>query len=137
MFTITPIVVSSFISMVVYIMITIVAWQRRHGLSGYYFAMWASCNIFWMAMVTLGYAATSVSLKVFFATLDALGYLPGFSFLLLFALSFTGYEHITQKSWVKAIAVFFFIPTKEESHKVFYCGKRLCDFLTALEVTNL
>lgn len=107
MFTITPIVVSSFISMVVYIMITIVAWQRRHGLSGYYFAMWASCNIFWMAMVTLGYAATSVSLKVFFATLDAWGYLPGFSFLLLFALSFTGYEHITQKSWVKAIAVFF------------------------------
>lgn len=60
-------------------------------------------------MVTLGYAATSVSLKVFFATLDAWGYLPGFSFLLLFALSFTGYEHITQKSWVKAIAVFFSI----------------------------
>lgn len=109
MFMITPIVVSSFISMVVYIMITIVVWQRRHGLSGYYFAMWASCNIFWMAMVTLGYAATSVSLKVFFATLDAWGYLPGFSFLLLFALSFTGYEHITQKSWMKAIAVFFSI----------------------------
>lgn len=62
-----------------------------------------------MAMVTLGYAATSVSLKVFFATMDAWGYLPGFSFLLLFALSFAGYEHIAQKSWIKAIAVFFSI----------------------------
>ncbi|MBN8579333.1 MAG: diguanylate cyclase [Anaerolineae bacterium] len=109
MFIITPIVVSSFISMIVFAMITIVAWQRRHELSGYYFAMWASCNIFWMAMVTLGFAATTIPLKVFFATLDAWGYLPGFSFLLLFALSFTGYEHITQKSWMKAIAVFFSI----------------------------
>ena len=109
MFIITPIVVSSFISMIVFAMIAIVAWQRRHGLSGYYFAMWASCNIFWMAMVTLGFAATTIPLKVFFATLDAWGYLPGFSFLLLFALSFTGYERIVQKNWMKAVAIFFSI----------------------------
>lgn len=109
MFTITPIVISSFISMVVFLMIALIAWQRKHGSSGYYFAMWASCNIFWMAMVTLGYAATTVPLKVFFATLDAWGYLPGFSFLLLFALSFTGHEQIAQKNWVKAIALLFSI----------------------------
>ena len=109
MFTVTPIVFSSLISMVVFLIIALIAWQRRYGLSGYYFAMWATCNVFWMAMVTLGYAATSVSLKIFFATLDAWGYLPGFSFLLLFALSFVGYEHIAQKSWIKAIAVFFSI----------------------------
>lgn len=109
MFTITPIVISSFISMIVFAMIAIIAWRRRQGLSGYYFAMWAACNVFWIAMVTLGYAAIPISLKVFFATLDAWGYLPGFSFLLLFTLSFTGYEHIVQKSWMKAVAAIFSI----------------------------
>lgn len=60
-------------------------------------------------MVTIGYAATTIPLKILFATLDAWGYLPGFSFLLLFALSFTGYEKIVQKSWMKAIALLFSI----------------------------
>ena len=125
MFIITPIVVSSFISLVVFVMVAIVAWRRRHGLSGYYFAMWASCNIFWMAMVTLGFAATTIPLKVFFATLDAWGYLPGFSFLLLFALSFTGYERIVQKNWMKAVAILFSISnlsliTTNTWHKLYW-----------------
>lgn len=74
MFTITPIVASSFISMVVYIIITIIAWQRRQGSAGYYFAMMVTCQAFWTAMVTFGYASTPVSLKIFFAVLDAWGY---------------------------------------------------------------
>lgn len=57
-------------------------------------------------MVTLGYAAIPISLKVFFATLDAWGYMSANPFMLLFALSFTGYEHIAQKKWVKAVAAF-------------------------------
>lgn len=110
MFIITPIVVSSFISMVVFAMVAIVAWRRRQDLSGYYFAMMVTCDTFWTAMVTLGYAAVPIPLKVFFATLDAWGYMSAHSFLLLFALSFTGYERIVQKKWMKAIVAFYFIP---------------------------
>jgi diguanylate cyclase (GGDEF)-like protein/PAS domain S-box-containing protein len=107
MFTITPIVISSFVSSVVFVMIASVAWRRRQGLPGYYFAMMSTCQVFWMAMVTLGYAAVSIPLKVFFATMDAWGYIPATSFLLLSALSFTGQEQIAQKKWVKAIAAFY------------------------------
>lgn len=109
MFAITPIVVSSFVSTIVFVIIAIVAWRRRQGLPGYYFAMMATCQVFWMAMVTLGYAAVPIRLTVFFATLDAWGYIPGMSFLLLFALTFAGHEHIAQKKWVKAFAAFFAI----------------------------
>ncbi len=76
-------------------------------------------------MVTLGFAATTIPLKVFFATLDAWGYLPGFSFLLLFALSFTGYERIVQKNWMKAVAILFSISnlsliTTNTWHKLYW-----------------
>lgn len=107
MFMITPIVVSSFVSMVVFLIIALIAWQRRHGLSGYYFAMMSTYQVFWMAMVTLGYAAVSIPQKIFFATLDAWGYIPAMSFLLLSAFSFAGQEQITQKKWVKAIVAFY------------------------------
>jgi diguanylate cyclase (GGDEF)-like protein/PAS domain S-box-containing protein len=88
-------------------MIASVAWRRRQGRSGYYFAMMSTFQIFWMAMVTLGYAAGSIPLKVFFATMDAWGYVPAMSFLLLSAFSFTGQEQLAEKKWVKAIAVFY------------------------------
>lgn len=107
MFKITPIVVSSFVSMIVFLTIAVIAWQRRQGLSGYYFAMMSTCQVFWTAMVTLGYAAVSIPQKIFFATLDAWGYIPAMSFLLLSAFSFAGQEQITQKKWVKAIAAFY------------------------------
>jgi diguanylate cyclase (GGDEF)-like protein/PAS domain S-box-containing protein len=88
-------------------MIANVAWRRRQGLSGYYFAMMSTFQVFWMVMVTLGYAAVSVPLKVFFATMDAWGYIPAMSFLLLSAFSFAGLEQIAQKKWMKAIATFY------------------------------
>jgi diguanylate cyclase (GGDEF)-like protein/PAS domain S-box-containing protein len=69
--------------------------------------MMSTFQIFWMAMVTLGYAAGSIPLKVFFATMDAWGYVPAMSFLLLSAFSFTGQEQLAEKKWVKAIAVFY------------------------------
>lgn len=68
MFVITPIVISSFVSSVVFVMIASVAWRRKQGLHGYYFALMATCQVFWMGMVTLGYAAVPIPLKVFFAT---------------------------------------------------------------------
>jgi len=107
MFIITPIVISSFVSSVVFVMIASVAWRRRQGLSGYYFAVMSTFQVFWMAMVTLGYAAVSIPLKVFFATMDAWGYIPATSFLLLSAFSFAGQEQIAQKKWVKVLVAFY------------------------------
>lgn len=92
--------------MVLFLIVTVIAWRRRNGASGYYFAIMAACETFWTAMVTLGYAAIPISLKVFFATLDAWGYMSANPFMLLFALSFTGYENIAQKKWVKAVVAF-------------------------------
>jgi len=107
MFAITPIAISSFVSMMVFLIVTIIAWRRRQGRYSYYFAMMVTCQTFWTTMVTFGYAAVPISLKIFFATLDAWGYTAANAFLLLFALSFAGHEHIAQKKWMKTIAVFY------------------------------
>ena len=106
MFTITPIVISCLISTVVLTINTTIAWQRRQERSGYYFSLFTASLAFWGVMVTLGYAAVPLQLKVFFAVLDAWGYRTADAFLFLFALCFAGYEHIAEKKWVKAIAMF-------------------------------
>ncbi|MBK9924202.1 MAG: diguanylate cyclase [Anaerolineales bacterium] len=109
MFAITPIVISAFISTVIFAIITMIAWRRKQEQFGFYFAMMATCDTFWTAMVTLGYAAVPISLKVFLAILDAWGYITSQAFLLLFALSFAGYERIAETKWMKAIVVFYSI----------------------------
>ena len=106
MFTITPIVISCLISTVVLTINTTIAWQRRQERSGYYFSLFTASLAFWGVMVTLGYAAVPLQLKVFFTVLDAWGYRTADAFLFLFALCFAGYEHIAEKKWVKAIAMF-------------------------------
>ena len=102
---ITPIVISCFISTVVLAINTSIAWRHRQERSGYYFSLFTASLAFWGVMVTLGYAAKPLSLKIFFAVLDAWGYRTAEAFLLLFALCFAGYEHIAEKKWMKAIAV--------------------------------
>ena len=102
---ITPIVISCFISTVVLAINTSIAWRHRQERSGYYFSLFTASLAFWGVMVTLGYAAKPLSLKIFFAVLDAWGYGTAEAFLLLFALCFAGYEHIAEKKWMKAIAV--------------------------------
>ncbi len=104
MFTITPIVISCLISTVVLTINTFIAWQRRQERSGYYFSLFTASLAFWGVMVTLGYAAVPLQLKVFFAVLDAWGYRTAEVFLFLFALCFAGYEHIAEKKWIKAYA---------------------------------
>lgn len=106
MFVITPIVVSAFISTVVLAINTTIAWQHRQERSGYYFSLFTASLAYWGVMVTLGYAAVPLQSKVFFAVLDAWGYRTAEAFLLLFAFCFAGYEHIAEKKWMKAIAVF-------------------------------
>ena len=106
MFTITPIVISCLISTVVLTINTFIAWQRRQERSGYYFSLFTASLAFWGVMVTLGYAAVPLQLKVFFAVLDAWGYRTAEVFLFLFALCFAGYEHVAEKKWIKAFALF-------------------------------
>ena len=106
MFMLTPLVISSFISTIVLTINTTIAWQHRQTRSGYYFSLFTASLAFWGVMVTLGYAAKPLSLKIFFAVLDAWGYRTADAFLILFALCFAGYEHIAEKKWMKAIAVF-------------------------------
>lgn len=107
MFIITPIAVTTLVSTIIYAAIAIISWRRSQGQAfSIYFAIAQSFNTFWVLMVTLGYAAVSLQLKIFFAILDAWGYISAYPFLILFALSFAGYEYLTRKKWVKALLAF-------------------------------
>lgn len=106
MFTITSIVISAFISTVVLAINTSIAWRYRQSRMGVYFSLYLAVSTFWLVMITLGYAAVPLQLKVFFAVLDGWAYRTSDVLIFLFALCFAGYEHIVENKWIKAYAVF-------------------------------
>lgn len=59
-------------------------------------------------MSSLDYAATSLNLKILFATLEGWGYMSAHPFFAMFAMSFAGYDWILEKKWAKAF--FIFVP---------------------------
>ena len=63
----------------------------------------------WTFFAALGYAATTIPLKVFFAKLEYLVTQPALALFALTALSYAGLDDWLEKSWVKAI--FISVPT--------------------------
>ncbi|MCK6568760.1 MAG: hypothetical protein DCC59_01510 [Chloroflexi bacterium] len=106
MFVVTPIVVSAFISTAVLAINTTIAWRRRRDRMGVYFSLFTAVQTLWGIMVTLGYAAVPLQLKVFFAVMDGWAYRTSDVLVLLFALCFAGYERIAENKWVKAYGIF-------------------------------
>jgi diguanylate cyclase (GGDEF)-like protein/PAS domain S-box-containing protein len=106
MFVVTPIVISAFISTLILGFNITIAWQRRQERLGVYFSLFTTTLTYWGLMVTLGYAAVPLRLKIFFAVLDAWGYRTAEAFLLLFALCFAGYERIAENKWMKVFVTF-------------------------------
>lgn len=107
-FNLTPISVILIITTLINIFTTTISWQRKKTKTGFYFA-WSMIFItFWTFFAGCGYAATSISVKVFFAKLE---YLSNQSAIVLFALaslSYAGFDKWLKHRWVKAI--FIIIP---------------------------
>ena len=109
MFQLTPIVVFLFIAAIINFIVTYISWQRREAKRGVYFTLGMLGVTLWTLAAGFGYAAVPIPLKVFFATIEAWGYLFALPFFTLFAVSFAGHDDWLEKRWVKFL--FFFIPT--------------------------
>jgi len=108
MFKLTSIALALFITTAINIVAASISWQRRKTRSGLYCALGMLSITFWTLTGGLDYAAIPLYLKVFFAKLEYAGYNSAFAFFALFALSYTGYERLLEKGWVKAF--FLIIP---------------------------
>ena len=108
MFQVTPIVSVLFITTLINLIATIISWQRRKTKGGLYFALGMTGLTLWTLAAGLDYAAISIPLKVFFATVEAWGYLFAHPFFTLFAISFAGHDDWIEKRWVKFL--FLFVP---------------------------
>ena len=108
MFNLTFIAQVLFVTTAINLVVTYISWQRRKSKGGLYFSLGMISITFWTLAAGFDYAAVEVPVKVFFATLEAWGYMIALPMFALFTLSFAGYEHMIEKNWVKAL--FILIP---------------------------
>jgi PAS domain S-box-containing protein len=73
------------------------SWQRRKTKGGMYFAFAMLFIAFWTLAAGLDYAAIPLSLKVFFAKMEQLGYMGAVALFAAFALSYAGYDNWLKK----------------------------------------
>ncbi len=105
MFQLTPISLTIFIATVMNIFVAYVSWQRRMTKGGIYFASAMIGIAFWTLMATLDYAAVTVPLKVFFAKLEYLGYLPALSLMTAYSFIYAGKEDRLKDIRLRALLV--------------------------------
>ena len=106
MFQFTTIVVILFITTVINVFASSIAWRRRKKTqSGLYFALGMLGITFWTLAAGFDYAVVSISWKIFFAMLESWGYMTALPLFALVAISFAGYEHWVEKKWVRALLI--------------------------------
>jgi PAS domain S-box-containing protein len=108
LFKLTNISVLLFISTLINFAVASISWQRRKSKAGLYFALGVSALAFWTLTSGFDYAAVPISLKVFFAKLEYIGYNCALAFFVLLAIHYAGYESWLKHRWVKAL--FWIIP---------------------------
>lgn len=109
MFVITNIALILFVTSAINIIATYIGWQRRKTKGGLYFALGMMGATLWTLAGGFDYAAVPISLKIFFAKIESIGYHSALSLFTLFALSYAGHDDWLNKKWVKAL--FILIPT--------------------------
>lgn len=109
MFILTPFVASLFVSTIVTIVVAYISWQKKTTKTGMYFALGMVALTIWSLASALDYAVFSLSLKIVFAKIEALGYLGAISLFTLTSISFAGNDIWLEKKWFKAL--FVLIPT--------------------------
>lgn len=109
MFTLTSISVILFVTTAINAAAAYISWMRRRATkSGVYFALSMIGLTLWTLAVALGYAAIPLSLKIFFAKIDAVGYNSALALLFLFCLYFGNLERWADHAWFRRIV--FLIP---------------------------
>src|SRR5688572_28845810 len=104
MFTLTPISAILFVTTAINAAAAYVSWKRRNVTkSGAYFALSMMGLTLWTLAAGLGYAAIPLSLKIFFAKIDAVGYNTALALLFLFCLYFGGLERWADHPWFRRI----------------------------------
>src|SRR5512145_3229380 len=106
MFQFTPIAWILFVTTFINCIATSISWRRRKTRGGIYFAYGMVGITLWTLAAGLDYAAVPIRLKVFFATVEAWGYMSAQPLFTLFAISFAGYDLWIEKRWVKALLLF-------------------------------
>jgi diguanylate cyclase (GGDEF)-like protein len=100
-----PISLFIFLSAAVSLVVTVRSWNRRTAKGGFYFSLAMLALTFWTLVSGLDYAAVPLTLKVFFAKLEVLGYMTGLGLFTAFALSYAGFEDWLKKPWVNLLLV--------------------------------
>lgn len=104
-FKLTIFSVAIFLAMLLNIITSYIAWRRRKTKGGWYFALAMLALTFWTLVAGLDYVAIPISLKVFFAKLEALGYGAAFPLMAAFCIVYAGNEDWLRKSWVRVFFV--------------------------------
>jgi len=107
MFQLTPIVLLLFVATLINSIVTVISWRRRKTRVGTYFTYGMLGLTLWTLASAFDYAAVPIPLKVFFATVEAWGYLFAHPMFTLFAISFAGHDDWLEKKWVQFLFLFF------------------------------
>ena len=102
MFKFTVIAAILFITTAINVIATVISWRRANSRFGLYFAVGMTGITFWTLVSGLDYAAVPISLKVFFAKLEYVGYHIALIYFLMFVLSYAGYGSLLENSFVRA-----------------------------------
>ena len=102
MFKFTVIAAVLFITTAINVIATVISWRRANSRFGLYFAVGMTGITFWTLVSGLDYAAVPISLKVFFAKLEYVGYHIALIYFLMFVLSYAGYGSLLENSFVRA-----------------------------------
>jgi len=108
MFTLTVISFVLFITAMVNIGVTYIAWKRKTNQNNLYFALGMMGISLWSLASAFDYSATQLSTKIFFAKLEAIGYHSAFALFAVFSMYYAGTEHWLKWKWVRFLL--FFIP---------------------------
>ncbi len=107
MFDSTPITMALALATLLNIVVSLLSWQRRHTESGKYFSYAMLGITLWTLAAGLRYAVTSLSYKIFFATLETWGYMTAMPLMTLSAMSFAGRGNWARRPWVRLLFLLF------------------------------
>ncbi len=101
MFEFTSISVILFITTMINVVVTYIAWIRRRTPLGIWFAPGMIFVTLWTLAVGLGYAATSLQLKILFAKIDSVGYNTAIILFFFVSMYHAGLSWLADKLWFR------------------------------------
>jgi diguanylate cyclase (GGDEF)-like protein len=104
-FRLTPISAAIFFATIVNIFVAISSWRRRNSKGGVYFSIAMMAITWWTLAAGLDYAAIPISLKVFFAKMEILGYMSASALFTAFSITYAGFDDWLKKTWVNVLLI--------------------------------